>query len=146
MRRLPRSLSPPPNLHFLSIPFFPFLYLFLLYLTFFANLSSILYIFRQLVSETEYGTSIVQMLFNTSLVAHVGAGEEAGSSQRCLRMINTKRKKEIVRMNYRTPILAVKLNRSRLILTLEKDIYIYDMSNMKLVHIISDTPINPDGE
>merc|ERR1711907_657935 len=90
-------------------------------------------------------TSILQMLFNTSLVAHVGAGEAVGSSQRCLRMINTRRDKEIIRMNYRTQVRAVLLNRQRLVLVLETTIYIYDISNMKLVHVISSTPKNTAG-
>ena len=48
-------------------------------------------------------------------------------------------------MNYRTVVLAVKLNRSRLVLVLETDIYIYDISNMKLIHVINSTPKNKDG-
>eukprot|EP00730_Choanoeca_flexa_P001240 TRINITY_DN10547_c0_g1_i2.p1 TRINITY_DN10547_c0_g1~~TRINITY_DN10547_c0_g1_i2.p1 ORF type:complete len:104 (+),score=6.67 TRINITY_DN10547_c0_g1_i2:186-497(+) len=48
--------------------------------------------------------SILEMLFNTSLVAHVGAGDDADSTQRCLRMINTKREKEV---GIRTDVLIV---------------------------------------
>lgn len=85
------------------------------------------------------------MLFNTSLVAQVGYGEHAGSNQRCLRMVNTKREKEIIRMNYQGPILAVKLNRQRLVVVLETIVYIYDIANMHLTHTIAQTPRNPKG-
>lgn len=85
------------------------------------------------------------MLFNTSLVAQVGYGESAGSNQRCLRMVNTKREKEIIRMNYQGPILSVKLNRQRLVVVLETIVYIYDIANMHLTHTIAQTPRNPKG-
>jgi len=51
--------------------------------------------FSLLYAKEGESTSILEMLFNTSLVAHVGAGEDADSTQRCLRMINTKREKEV---------------------------------------------------
>jgi autophagy-related protein 18 len=40
--------------------------------------------------------------------------------------------------------LAVKLNRKRLIVVLEEQIYVYDISNMKLLHTIETSP-NPNG-
>jgi hypothetical protein len=94
---------------------------------------------------TPVDTSGLQAFFNSMLVAHVGAGETAGSSQRVLRMINTKRQKEIIRMNYSKQILAVKLNRLRLVVLCEDNIYIYDVRNMRLVHTIESTPKNPRG-
>jgi autophagy-related protein 18 len=130
--------------------------------------------FGLLYAKEGEGTSLLEMLFNTSLVAHVGAGDDASSSQRCLRMINTKREKEasrspapplhslhlrrrglrlppvqqqlllqsteptltlcaaqIIRMNYKNPVCAIKMNRTRLVLLLETMIYIYDVKTMK---------------
>lgn len=101
--------------------------------------------FRLIYTKKDESTGLLAMLFNTSLVAHVGAGEEPNSTQRCLRMINTKREKEIIRMNYRSQVLNVCMNRQRLVLVLEELIYIYDVANMKLAHVISSTPKNPDG-
>ena len=40
--------------------------------------------------------------------------------------------------------MAVKLNRKRLIVVLEEQIYVYDISNMKLLHTIETSP-NPNG-
>ena len=41
-------------------------------------------------------------------------------------------------------ILAVKLNRKSLIIMLEMEIYIYDISSMRLLHVI-ETSQNPEG-
>lgn len=87
----------------------------------------------------------MQMLFNTSLVAHVGSGDGAGTSQRCLQVLNTKRDKEIIRMNYNTRVLSVRINRQRLVVALESTIYVYDTTNMHLVHVVGPTPPNPRG-
>ena len=41
-------------------------------------------------------------------------------------------------------ILAVRMNRLRLVVVLEDLIYLYDMSNIKLLHTIETSP-NPNG-
>jgi autophagy-related protein 18 len=41
-------------------------------------------------------------------------------------------------------VLGVKLNRRRLVVVLEEHIYIYDISNMKLIFTIDTSP-NPNG-
>jgi autophagy-related protein 18 len=41
-------------------------------------------------------------------------------------------------------ILAVRMNRKRLAVVLEDSIYLYDISNMKLLHTIETSP-NPHG-
>lgn len=55
------------------------------------------------------------------------------------------RQSTIVELTFVTSILAVKLNRKRLIVVLEEHIYIYDISNMKLLHTIDTNP-NVIGE
>ena len=89
-------------------------------------------------------TSIVEMLFCTSLVALVGAGERPASSTRRLQIVNTKRQSTICELTFPTTILAVKLNRRRLVVVLEQRIYLYDISNMKLLHEI-ETNLNSNG-
>lgn len=42
-------------------------------------------------------------------------------------------------MTFPTPLLAVKLNRKRLLAVLEEQIYVYDISNMLLLHTIETT-------
>jgi autophagy-related protein 18 len=102
---------------------------------------------------------IVEMLFCTSLIALVGAADQPQSSPRKLQIVNTKvipaykpvywtdaqqRGSTICELLFPSSILAVKLNRKTLVIVLETVIYIYDISNMKLLHVIETAP-NPEG-
>eukprot|EP00041_Stephanoeca_diplocostata_P013274 m.232538 g.232538 ORF g.232538 m.232538 type:complete len:307 (+) comp19279_c0_seq3:323-1243(+) len=89
--------------------------------------------------------AIVAMHYSTDLAAHVGAGETAASSQRCLRLINSRKQKEITRRNYQEAILNVLLNRHRVVVVLEKTIYIYELKSMDHLHTIEEIPSNPAG-
>lgn len=55
------------------------------------------------------------------------------------------RQSTICELSFQTTILAVKLNRRRLVVVLEERIYIYDISNMKLLHELETSP-NPNGK
>ncbi|KAG0374600.1 autophagy protein [Mortierella sp. AD032] len=98
--------------------------------------------FGKCFSKSDSSIGIVEMLFCTSLVAIVGAGDQPASSPRRLQIINTKRQSTICELTFPTTILSVKLNRKRLIVVLEDQIYVYDISNMKLLHTIETSP-NP---
>ncbi|KAK4514134.1 uncharacterized protein ATC70_006143 [Mucor velutinosus] len=100
--------------------------------------------FGKCYSKQAGGTGIVEMLFCTSLVALVGAGEHPAFSPRQLQIINTKRQTTICELSFPTAILAVKMNRRRLIVVLEEQIFLYDISNMKLLHTIDTNP-NPQA-
>ncbi|KAK4700494.1 autophagy-related protein 18, partial [Phenoliferia sp. Uapishka_3] len=54
------------------------------------------------------------------------------------------RQSTICELTFPTTILAVKLNRRRLVVVLEERIYVYDISNMKLLHEIETSP-NPQA-
>ncbi|KAG6827488.1 hypothetical protein H0H92_011564 [Tricholoma furcatifolium] len=75
----------------------------------------------------------------------VGAADQPQSSPRKLQIVNTKRQSMICELLFPSSILAVKLNRKTLVIVLEVEIYIYDISNMRLLHVIETTK-NPDGE
>ncbi|KAI3650958.1 hypothetical protein MP228_004439 [Amoeboaphelidium protococcarum] len=90
------------------------------------------------------GIGIAEMLFTTSLVALVGAGIHPQYSPRRLQLINTKRQSVICELNFVTTVVAVKLNRRRLLVVLENSVHVYDISNMKLLHTIDTSP-NPRG-
>ncbi|OZJ06879.1 hypothetical protein BZG36_00230 [Bifiguratus adelaidae] len=92
--------------------------------------------FGKCYAKSDGGIGIVEMLFCTSLVALVGAGEQPAFSPRRLQIVNTKRQSTICELTFPTSILSVKLNRRRLIVVLEEQIYVYDISNMKLLHTI----------
>jgi autophagy-related protein 18 len=47
-------------------------------------------------------------------------------------------------MTFRTAILAMRLNRKRLVVVLESELYIYDISNMQMLKNEKTSP-NPNG-
>ncbi|ODQ73077.1 hypothetical protein LIPSTDRAFT_71408 [Lipomyces starkeyi NRRL Y-11557] len=100
--------------------------------------------FGQCFFKADGGIAIVEMLFCTSLVALVGIGDQPSLSPRRLHITNTKRQSTICELTFPTSVLAVKLNRRRLIVVLEEQIYVYDISNMKLLHTIDTSP-NPNA-
>ncbi|ORY85744.1 WD40-repeat-containing domain protein [Protomyces lactucae-debilis] len=96
------------------------------------------------IYEHPGGRSIVEMLFCTSLVALVGLGDQPDLSPRRLQIVNTKRGSSICELTFPTAILAVKLNRKRLVAVLSQNLYVYDIANMKLLHTIETSP-NPNA-
>ena len=55
-----------------------------------------------------------------------------------------KRHSTICEMTFRTAILAMRLNRKRLVVVLESELYIYDISNMQMLKTEKTSP-NPNG-
>lgn len=100
--------------------------------------------FGKCYSRQDGGMGIVEMLFCTSLIAIVGLGDQPSMTPRRLKIINTKRHSTICELTFPTTILAVKLNKARLVVLLEEQIYIYDINNMRLLHTIETSP-NPNG-
>ncbi|KAK2858443.1 autophagy protein, partial [Arthroderma sp. PD_2] len=86
--------------------------------------------------ETKEGNiAMLEMLFSTSLVAII-------LSPRRLQITNTKRQSIICELTFPTTVLAVRLNRKRLVIVLEDQIYVYDIQTMKLLYTIETSP-NP---
>ncbi|KDR16597.1 WD repeat domain phosphoinositide-interacting protein 2 isoform X2 [Zootermopsis nevadensis] len=83
---------------------------------------------------------IVERLFSSSLVAVVSL-----NSPRKLKVCHFKKGTEICNYSYSNTILAVKLNRVRLVVCLEESLYIHNIRDMKVLHTIRDTPPNPFG-
>jgi len=79
---------------------------------------------------------MVEMLFCTSLIAVVPVVDAAGAERRRLQILNTKRQSTICELVFPAPIHAVRLNRRRLVVVLPEALYVYDISNMKLLHTI----------
>lgn len=98
------------------------------------------YLYATYIADSDIG--LIEMLFCTSLVALVGSNHELPS--RKLRINNTKRESTICELSFHSPILSVKMNRKRLIVVLEGQVFVYDISNMKLLHTIDTIP-NPEG-
>ena len=83
---------------------------------------------------------VVERLFSSSLVALVSL-----SSPRKLKVCHYKKAIDICNESFSSSILAVKLNRQRLVVCLEQSVHIYNIRDMKMIHIIRETPPNPLG-
>ncbi|KAH7146585.1 WD40-repeat-containing domain protein [Dactylonectria macrodidyma] len=93
--------------------------------------------FSRIFSSDDGNIAIIEMLFSTSLVALI-------LSPRHLIIQNTKRASIICELTFPSAVLAVRLNRKRLAVVLEEEIYLYDISNMSLLHTIATSP-NPSA-
>ncbi|KAI6249119.1 Autophagy-related protein 18 [Erysiphe necator] len=93
--------------------------------------------FAKIFSSDDGNVALVEMLFSTSLVALI-------LSPRHLVIQNTKRSSIICELTFPSAVHAVKLNRKRLAVILEEEIYLYDISNMTLLYTISTSP-NPNA-
>ncbi|KFA62367.1 hypothetical protein S40285_07203 [Stachybotrys chlorohalonatus IBT 40285] len=91
--------------------------------------------FSRIYSSDDGNIAIIEMLFSTSLVALI-------LSPRHLIIQNTKRASVICELTFPSAVLAVRLNRKRLAVVLEEEIYLYDISNMSLLYTIPTSP-NP---
>ncbi|CAH0481055.1 unnamed protein product [Peronospora belbahrii] len=98
--------------------------------------------FGKCFQEDIGGIGIAEMLYCTSLVALVGAGDQPAFSPRRLRVWNTKTGSAICDLNFVTAVLAVRMNRQRLVAVLERKIYIFDISTMKILETLDTSP-NP---
>ncbi|XP_061086242.1 WD repeat domain phosphoinositide-interacting protein 1-like isoform X3 [Conger conger] len=83
---------------------------------------------------------IVERLFSSSLVVVVSL-----TMPRRMNVYHFKKGTEICNYSYSNNILAVRLNRQRLIVCLEESIYIHNIKDMKLLKTLLNTPSNPTG-
>ncbi|XP_064423556.1 WD repeat domain phosphoinositide-interacting protein 1 [Latimeria chalumnae] len=83
---------------------------------------------------------IVERLFSSSLVVVVSL-----SVPHKMNVYHFKKGTEICNYSYSNKILAVRLNRQRLIVCLEESIYIHNIKDMKLLKTLLDIPSNPTG-
>ena len=83
---------------------------------------------------------LVERLLSTRLVALVNQAQV-----RKMRVCYLQHGTEIVNYSYANSILAIKMNRQRLVVCLEESIFIHNMSDMKILHTIRDTPPNKLG-
>lgn len=81
--------------------------------------------------------TLLEMLFSTSLVAIV-------NSPRRLQINHTKKDLILCDLTFPTAVLAIRLNRKRLVVVLEDQMYIYDIQTLKLLHTLETSP-NPSA-
>ncbi|KAF7806579.1 autophagy-related protein 18b isoform X1 [Senna tora] len=83
---------------------------------------------------------IVEMLFSSSLLAIVGAGEQPSLSPRRLCLFNTTTGAALRELNFLTSILAIRMNRKRLIVILQDKAYVYDLNSLTILDTIDTVP------
>ncbi|GAB6020251.1 hypothetical protein CHUAL_002969 [Chamberlinius hualienensis] len=83
---------------------------------------------------------IVERLFSSSLLVLVNL-----STPRKLTVCHFKKSNEICQYSYANTILAVKLNRLRVVVCQEESLFIHSIRDMRVIHTIRDTPANPLG-
>ncbi|VDD77284.1 unnamed protein product [Mesocestoides corti] len=83
---------------------------------------------------------LVGRLFTSSLVTLVSLND-----MRKLLMFHYRQNYLICDYRYTNTILAVKMNRKRLIVCLENEIFIHNIRDMEILHRIEETPANKNG-
>ncbi|XP_056143713.1 WD repeat domain phosphoinositide-interacting protein 1 isoform X2 [Lampris incognitus] len=83
---------------------------------------------------------IIERLFSSSLVVVVSM-----ATPRRMNVYHFKKGTEICNYSYSNDIVAVRLNRQRLVVCLEESIYIHNIKDMKLLKTLLNTPSNPSG-
>ncbi|KAH8949675.1 hypothetical protein BDL97_10G044000 [Sphagnum fallax] len=94
--------------------------------------------------RSEGAISVVEMLFSSSLIAVVGAGEQPALSPRRLSVFNTSTGVNLAELNFVSSILAVCMNRKRMVVVLERKTYIHDLAQLTVLDTL-DTISNPRG-
>ncbi|XP_078157793.1 autophagy 18 B-like protein isoform X2 [Carex rostrata] len=84
--------------------------------------------------------SIVEMLFSSSLLAIVGAGEQPSLSPRRLCLFNTATGANLRELSFLTSIVAVRFNRKRLVVLLQDKAFIYDLNIMAILDEFETVP------
>nr|ACU17417.1 unknown [Glycine max] len=80
------------------------------------------------------------MLFSSNLLAIVGAGHQPSLSPRRLCLFNTTTGAALRELNFLTSILAVRMNRQRLIVILQDKAYIYGINSLTILDTIDTVP------
>ncbi|RKF59929.1 Autophagy-related protein 18 [Golovinomyces cichoracearum] len=108
--------------------------------------------FAKIFSSDDGNVALIEMLFSTSLVALIHSPRHLviqNTKKPALVLsssdiISSQRSSIICELTFPSAVHAVKLNRKRLAVILEDEIYLYDISNMTLLYTISTSP-NPNA-
>jgi autophagy-related protein 18 len=85
-------------------------------------------------------TAIVERLFQSSLITLVSLNHS-----RKLQVFHFQKGTEICSHSYTSAIKAVRMNRKRVVVCLEESVHVHNIRDMRLMHMIRDTPTNREG-
>ncbi|KAG6518122.1 hypothetical protein ZIOFF_021524 [Zingiber officinale] len=90
------------------------------------------------------GFGIVEMFFRSNILALVGSGSNTQYPPNKVVIWDDHQSRCIGEFTYRSDVRGVKLRRDRIVIVLEHKIYVYDFTDLKLLHQI-ETLSNPKG-
>ncbi|CAD5326576.1 unnamed protein product [Arabidopsis thaliana] len=90
------------------------------------------------------GVAVVEMLFRCNILALVGGGPDPQYPPNKVMIWDDHQGRCIGELSFRSDVRSVRLRRDRIIVVLEQKIFVYNFSDLKLMHQI-ETIANPKG-
>jgi hypothetical protein len=100
--------------------------------------------FRETFSRSIGSIGTVEMLFRCNLIAFVGSYDNIKYPPNKVYIWDDHQNKCIGELVFKSDVLAVKLRRDRVVVTLNNKIFVYRFSDLKIIDQISTLP-NPKG-